>query len=72
MNASSKIRGVFICLVLGYKMPFNEELLQQLYPNHGAYVSKVVQNTQQLVKERFLLPIDAAKIKVEAAQANVP
>lgn len=62
----------FTCLVLGYKTPFSKEQLQQLYPNHGDYVSKVVQNTQQLVKDGFLLEKDASKIKTEAAQADVP
>jgi len=60
------------CIFIGRRTPFSEDLLHQLYQNHGDYVSKVVQNTQQLVKDGFLLPIDASKIKVEAAQANVP
>lgn len=64
--------GPFTCLVLGYKAPFSEDLLQQLYPNHGQYVSKVTRDTIQLVKDRFLLPIDAPKIIVQAAQADVP
>ena len=38
----------------------------------GPYVSKVALYTTQLVKEHFLLPIDAPKIITEAAQANVP
>jgi hypothetical protein len=64
--------GVFTCIVLGYKTPFSEDLLHQLYRNHGVYVSKVALDTAKLIKERFLLPIDAPKIIVEAAQTDVP
>jgi hypothetical protein len=60
------------CIFLGRRTPFSQELLLQLYPNHGDYVSQVVQDTEQLVKDGFLLPQDAAEIKVQAAQADVP
>lgn len=64
--------GIFTCIVLGDKVPFSEELLQQLYPNHGDYVKQVVQDSQNLFKDGFLLQHDVAKIKVQAAQADVP
>lgn len=64
--------GVFTCRVLGYKTPFREELLKQLYPNHGEYVSQVVQSTNALVAQGFLTHYNADEIKTEAAQVDVP
>jgi hypothetical protein len=64
--------GSFTCTVLGYKTPFSKELLKKLYVNHDAYVGKVKQTTERLVKERFLLSKDAAKIINEAKRADVP
>ncbi len=66
------VGGVFTCFVLGYKTPFSDELLMQLYRNHGHYVSKVVQSTNALVAQGFLTHYDADKIKTEAAQVDVP
>jgi hypothetical protein len=64
--------GIFTCIVLGDKVPFSEQLLQQLYPDHGNYVNQVVQDAQNLFKDGFLLQHDLSKIKVQAAQADVP
>lgn len=64
--------GPFTCLVLGFKEPFSEELLMQLYPNHGQYVSQVVQSTNALVAQGLLTHYNADDIKTEAAQVDVP
>lgn len=64
--------GPFTCLVLGYKAPFSEEQLAELYPNHGDYVRAVEKVTNDLVRDRFLLRADAADIVSEAAHASVP
>jgi hypothetical protein len=67
-----KTGGSFTCMLLGYKTPFRKELLKKLYKDHNVYVNKVKQTTEKLVKERFLLSKDAAKIITEAAKADVP
>jgi Alpha/beta hydrolase domain len=54
------------------RLNLHKSLLQQFYPSHGDYVSQVAQDTQQLVKDGFLLPPDAPEIKVQTAQADVP
>ena len=63
---------VFTCLVLGYKTPLSPDVIQQLYPQHGTYVSQVAQDTQRLVKEGFIPSYDAANIVTKAAHADVP
>ena len=67
-----KTSGSFTCSLLGYKTPFNRNLLKKLYKDHDDYVSKVKQSTERLVKERFLQAEDAAKIINEAEKADVP
>lgn len=64
--------GPFTCLVLGYRAPFSEEQLDDLYANHGDYVHRVTSVTKDLVRERFLLREDASDIVSEAAHASVP
>jgi len=64
--------SVFTCLVLGYKTPLSPDVVQQLYPQHGTYVSQVAQDTQRLVKEGFIPSYDASNITTQAAQATVP
>ena len=61
-----------VCPFIGSRIPFSHELLAQLYKNHGDYVNQVSQGAQQLLLDNFLLPMDASKIKTEAAQADVP
>jgi hypothetical protein len=63
---------VFTCRVLGYKTPLSQDVIQQLYPQHGTYVSQVAQDTQRLVKEGFIPSYDASNIVTQAAQAAVP
>jgi hypothetical protein len=64
--------GSFTCMVLGSKTPFSKERLQQLYENNNTYMSKVMLNTAKLVKDKFLLPMDAPKIIADAAKADAP
>lgn len=40
----------------------------EVFRNHGAYVSQFAQAADSLVSQRFLLPRDAAMLKIEAAQ----
>lgn len=61
-----------VCPFIGSRIPFSAELLAQLYKNHGDYVNQVSKGVQDLLNESFLLPMDASRIKVEAAQALVP
>jgi Alpha/beta hydrolase domain len=64
--------GPFTCLVLGYKAPFSDDQLADLYSNHGDYVRDVVKVTNELVRDRFLLRVDSNDIVSEAAHASVP
>jgi hypothetical protein len=47
-------------------------MLIAIAEDHDAYVSKVKQTTERLVKKRFLLLKDAAKIIAGAKKADIP
>jgi hypothetical protein len=61
-----------VCGLLGYKVPFDKDVIAKLYPSHELYVSKVVQQVDELVTKKLLTPTDGEKIKKEAASAKVP
>jgi Alpha/beta hydrolase domain len=56
----------------GYKAPFDKETLKRLYPTHNDYVNKVNAEVDLMVRDGWLVQMDAEKIKAEAATANVP
>ena len=62
----------WVCFLLGYKVPFGEEILTKLYPTHEAYVKKVSEKVEELVGKRLLTRTDGERIKKEAIQAAVP
>lgn len=59
------------CPGFGSRVPFGEDLLRDLYSNHGAYVSEFIQRTDDLLQEGWLLPEDAQRIRLEAAHSDV-
>jgi hypothetical protein len=65
-------RNNLYCSLSGYKIPFKKEILTQLYPTHDAYVEKVKESVETLVRERLITQDDGLKIIKEAEQAEVP
>lgn len=59
------------CFLSGSVLPFDQATLDELYPNHGSYVSAVTREANELVRQRFLLHRDAAAIKLEAARSGI-
>ena len=64
--------GASFCGIAGHEVPFDAARLAALYRNHGAYVSKVVHSTTDLVADRFLTLPDGLRLIEEAAHADVP
>ena len=46
--------------------------LEERYPSHAAYVARVKAAADALVAARYMLPVDAARIVLQAQAANVP
>jgi hypothetical protein len=59
------------CRLAGSTLPFDDELIHELYPNHGRYVSQVVRATSRLRRQGFLLNEDAKQIRIEAAHSEI-
>jgi hypothetical protein len=57
--------GPGFCGLYGGFSAFSEARLKQLYPQHGAYVSRFVQGVGDAVRERYLLQADAAQLRQE-------
>jgi hypothetical protein len=55
--------GNLACFLASSVTPFDEATLDDLYPNHGAYVRQVVHATNALQMQGLLLPKDAQKIR---------
>jgi hypothetical protein len=64
--------GSVFCVLDGYNVPFDHGTLASLYPSHGAYVERVVRESEHLVHEGFWLSSDARDVVTEAAQSDVP
>jgi hypothetical protein len=64
--------GASFCFIAGWERPFEQAVLRDLYPTHGAYVRKVVRNVAGLVGQRFLTLPDGIDLVEEAARADVP
>lgn len=60
----------FVCGVMGYKVPFEKEVIRELYKTREDYLSKVNKMVDSLVKERFILGEDGEKIKKQAEEVD--
>jgi len=63
--------GASFCFIAGYEIPFDQALIDELYPTHGAYVRAVQRNVRDLVADRFLTREDGKKIIQEAEDSDV-
>jgi hypothetical protein len=60
------------CDMIGWIDPAAAEKRKSLYPDHAAYVAKVNQDIDALIRSRMLLPEDAGELRSEAQAAAIP
>jgi hypothetical protein len=63
--------GNLACFLASSVVPFDEATLDELYPNHGSYVSQVAHATNALSMQGLLLPKDAQKIRDTAVHSTI-
>jgi Alpha/beta hydrolase domain len=63
--------GPSFCILFGTHIPFDDDVLAELYRNHGQYVSGVARTDDANVEAGYLLPADAEENQREAAQSGV-
>jgi hypothetical protein len=71
LNDGYNYGGPF-CGLYGTYQPFDDELLRELYRNHGDYVSAVTQSVNDNRKAGYVTLEGARETKKEAAQADIP
>jgi hypothetical protein len=60
------------CWLWGSTIPFSPERMKSLYKNHRQYVNKVAQAVDDLVRNGWVTPEDARRMKTAAARSSVP
>ena len=63
--------GDLACRLSGAVRPFDQETLDELYTNHGAYVKQVKVSTRALRDSGLLLHTEAKQIQTTAAQSDI-
>jgi hypothetical protein len=66
---STPISG--FCFLFGSTVPYTAAHLAALYPTHGQFVSAWAQDTQNLVKQGFLLKADANELMQSAVHSQI-
>jgi hypothetical protein len=61
--------GVAFCGLFGKTIPFDDQTLEELYPDHETFVTAVEASTAETVEAGFLLPEDA-ELVIEAAAGS--
>jgi len=60
-----------VCRLSGAVEPFDAATLDAHYPDHGTYVSQVVESANDLKSQGLLLQQDAVTVKTAAAQSEI-
>jgi hypothetical protein len=59
------------CRTFGTHLPFDDETLAALYPDHQAYLSLVIKATHETQRDGFIVGPDAAATIRDAARSNI-
>ena len=59
------------CDMVGHRIPFTTEKLEELYGNHGGYVSEFNTRLNELVRDDWYLNLHAKELRQEAANADL-
>jgi hypothetical protein len=63
--------GNLACRLSSSATPFDQETIDELYPNHGTYVSQVAMAANDLAAQGLLLAKDRKKIVTAAAHSSI-
>ena len=64
--------NVFLCAIAGWRVPYSEETLREMYRNRGAYISQLNVRLMELVREGWMLPEYAEDIREDALAIEIP
>ena len=59
------------CRTFGAHLPFDDETLATLYPDHQSYLAAVIEATHEAQRDGFIVGADAASTIRDAARSNI-
>ena len=71
-NAGATPAANFNCSIAGWRIPFNEDTLRDLYNNKGSYISRLNRRLMELVREGWVLPEYTDDIRADAHAIKIP
>jgi hypothetical protein len=70
-NAGATPAAQFDCSIAGWRVPYDEQTLRQLYRDKDSYVSAVNKRLMELVRDGWLLPEDADDVRADAQAIDI-
>ena len=71
-NVGATPAAQFNCSIAGWRVPFDEQTLRNLYHNKGSYVSALNRRLMELVREGWMLPEYADDVRSDAQAIDIP
>ena len=71
-NAGLTSASQFNCSIAGWRVPYDEQSLRQLYKNKGSYISALNKRLMELVREGWMLPEYAEDVRADAQAIEIP
>jgi len=71
-NAGATPAANFNCSIAGWREPFGEQALRELYRNHGSYISQVNRRLMELVRDGWMLPEYMEDVRADALAVEIP
>ena len=71
-NSGATQPANFNCSIAGWRIPFNEDTLRDLYKNRGSYISRLNRRLMELVREGWVLPEYTEDIRADAHAIDIP
>lgn len=70
-NVNTPAAPGILCFVLGQYIPFSQQMLSRLYPNHGSYILKTAAASAGNVADGYMLPEDEGDANATAAESDI-
>jgi hypothetical protein len=64
--------NVFLCSIAGWRVPYTEDTLRDLYGNKGGYISRLNRRLMELVREGWMLPEYTDDVRTDAHASQIP
>ena len=70
-NAGATPAANFNCSIAGWRVPYDEQRMNDLYKNKGSYISAVNRRLMELVRDGWMLPEYAEDVRADAQAIDI-